>query len=108
MRVRNELDTPRKFAIRGKAEMLATRLHCSLYCRKDGGTSISDAIPITIKCIRVMSRHADCEKLIYRGIPAGSPVDGVRRGTASWRNVSTVMMATSKNRGKPPNAPNAG
>jgi hypothetical protein len=57
-------------------------------------SSISDAIPITIKCIRVMSRHPGCEKAFYRGIPAGSPVDGASRGTASWRNVSTVMMAT--------------
>jgi len=43
----------------------------------------------------------------YRGIPAGSPVDGVLRGAASWQNVSTVVMGTRKSHGRSPNAPNA-
>src|SRR5260370_3189825 len=55
-----------------------------------------------------MSRRPGWEEAFYRGIPAGSPVDGVARGAAWWRNVSTVRMATRKSHGKPPNAPNAG
>jgi len=71
------------------------------------GRSFSYAIAITIKCIRVMSRRPGWEKALYRGIPAGSPVDGIPRGAASWRNVSTVIIATRKSHGKPPNTPNA-
>ena len=57
--------------------------------------------------IDVMSRRAGWKKALYRGIPAGSPVDGIPRGAASWRNVSRVIIATRKSHGKPPNTPNA-
>jgi len=56
--------------------------------------------------IDVMSRRPGWEKALYRGIPVGSPVDGIPRGGASWRNVSTVIIATRKRHGKPPNTPN--
>ena len=55
--------------------------------------------------IDVMSRRPGWEKALYRGIPVGSPVDGIPRGGASWRNVSTVIIATRKRHGKPPNTP---
>ena len=34
--------------------------------------------------IDVMSRRPGWEKALYRGIPVGSPVDGIPRGGASW------------------------
>jgi hypothetical protein len=49
--------------------------------------------------IDVMSRRPGWEMALYRGIPARSAVDGIPRGAASWRNVSTVIIATRKRHG---------
>ena len=50
--------------------------------------------------IDVMSRHPGWEMDLCRRIPAGSPVDGIPRGAASWRNVSTVIIAKPRKTSK--------
>ena len=56
--------------------------------------------------IDVMSRRPGWESALNRGIATGSPVDGIPRDVASWRNVSTVIIATRKSHAKPPNTAN--